>query len=76
MDGVKQTEIQTVAPFVPEPSATEIEVATGKLKRYELPGADQIPAEIIQVGEALNSEIHKLIKFIRDKEILPYQLKE
>jgi hypothetical protein len=48
---VRQTEIQTVQPFVPEPSISEVEVAIGKLKRYKLPGADHIPAELIQAGE-------------------------
>jgi hypothetical protein len=36
--GVRQTEIHTAEPFVPEPSASEIEVAVGKPKRYESPG--------------------------------------
>jgi hypothetical protein len=35
---------------VPVPSASEVEVAIGKLKRYKSPGVDQIPAELIQVG--------------------------
>jgi hypothetical protein len=60
--GVRQTEIHTAKPFVPEPSATEAEVATAKLKRNRSPGVDQIPAELIQVRwETLHSEIHKLI---------------
>jgi hypothetical protein len=46
--GIRQTEIQTAEPFVPEPSISEVEVAIGKLKRYKSPGADQIPAELIQ----------------------------
>jgi hypothetical protein len=29
--GVRQTEIHTAEPFVPEPSASEVEVGTGKL---------------------------------------------
>jgi hypothetical protein len=29
---------------------SEVEVAIGKLKRYKLPDADQIPAELIQAG--------------------------
>jgi hypothetical protein len=37
-------------PFVPEPSASVIEVAVGKLKKYKYPGVDQIPAELIQAG--------------------------
>jgi hypothetical protein len=32
--GVRQTEMHTAEPFVPEPSASEVEAATGKLKRY------------------------------------------
>jgi hypothetical protein len=34
--GVRQTEIHTAEPFVPEPSASEFEVAIGKLKRHKL----------------------------------------
>jgi hypothetical protein len=60
----RQTEIQTAEPFVPEPSISEVEVAIGKLKRCKLPGADQMPAELTQVGGTLHSEIHKLIKLI------------
>jgi hypothetical protein len=33
-----------------EPSISEVEVVTGKLKWYKSPGADQIPAELMQVG--------------------------
>jgi hypothetical protein len=47
--GIRQTETQTAGPFVPEPSVSEVEVAIGKLKMYKSPGADQIPAELIQV---------------------------
>jgi hypothetical protein len=35
---------------VPEPSAFETEIATGKLKRHKSPDIDQIPAEFIKVG--------------------------
>jgi hypothetical protein len=48
--GIKQTEIQTAEPFVPEPSSSAVVVASGKLKRYKSPGADQIPAELIEAG--------------------------
>jgi hypothetical protein len=59
--GVRQTEIHTAELFVPEPSASEDEVAIGKLKRYKSPGVHQIPAELIQAGgETLRSEIYKL----------------
>jgi hypothetical protein len=44
---------------------------------YNSPGVDQIPAELIQAGgETLCLEIHKLIKFIWNKEQLPHQWKE
>jgi hypothetical protein len=69
--------MHTAEPFVPEPSASEAEVAIGKLKRYKSPGVDQIPAELIQAGgETLHSEIHKLIKLIWNKQELPHQWKE
>jgi hypothetical protein len=74
--GIRQTEIHTAEPFVPEPSASEVEVAIGKLKRYKSPGVDQIPAELIQAGgETLRSEIHKLM-VIWNKEKLPHQWKK
>jgi hypothetical protein len=63
--GIRQTEIHTAEPFVPEPSASDVEVAIGKLKRFKSPGVDQIPAELIQAGGGtLRSEIHKLVKLI------------
>jgi hypothetical protein len=75
--GVRQTEMNTAEPFMPEPSASEVEVAIGKLKRYESPGADQIPEELIQAGrEILHLEIHKLIKLIWNKDELPHHWKE
>jgi hypothetical protein len=62
---------------VPEPSISVAEAAVGKLERYKSSGADQISAELIQAGEeAFHSEIHKLIKLIRNKEELPHQWKE
>jgi hypothetical protein len=56
---IRQTEIHTAEPFVPEPSAAEFKVAIRKIKRYKVPGSDQIPAELIQAGaQILHSEIH------------------
>jgi hypothetical protein len=51
----------------------------GKLERCKSPGADQIPAELIQVVggvKTLHSEIHKLFKLIWNKEKLHHQWKE
>jgi hypothetical protein len=45
--GVRQTEIHIVEPFVPEPSAAEVEVAIRKLERYKAQGSNQRPAEPI-----------------------------
>jgi hypothetical protein len=48
--GVRQTEIHTAKPFVPEPNASELEVTIQKLQRYKSPDVDQIPAALIQAG--------------------------
>jgi len=47
---VRQAEIHTAEPLVPEPSAAEIELAIHKLKSHKSPGIDQIPAELIKAG--------------------------
>jgi hypothetical protein len=39
---VKQIEIYTAESLVPDPSPFEVEIAIAKLKRYKLPGSDQI----------------------------------
>jgi hypothetical protein len=75
--GVKQTEMHTVKQSVPQPSASEVEIAIVKLKRCKSQGTDQIPSELIQTGgETLYSEIHKLIKLIWNKQELPHQWTE
>jgi hypothetical protein len=73
--GIRQIEIHTAEPFVPEPSATEVEITVRNLKRYRVPGSDQIPAELIQAGRGgiFHFEIHKLIMLIWNKEELPHQ---
>ena len=47
---VGQAEIHTAEPLVPEPSASEVELAIGKLKSHKSPGIDQILAELIKAG--------------------------
>jgi hypothetical protein len=44
---VRQAEIHTAQPLVPEPSVSEIKMDIEQLKRYKSPGSDQIPAELI-----------------------------
>jgi hypothetical protein len=74
---IRQKDIQTAEPLVPEPSLVKVEIAVGKLKSYKSLCTDQIPAELIKAGdETLCSEIHKLICSIWNKEELPHQWKE
>jgi hypothetical protein len=68
--------MHTAEPSVSGPSASDAEVAIGKLERYKPPSVDQIPEELIQAGGGtLRSEIHKFIELIWNKEF-PYQWKE
>jgi len=47
---------------LPEPSASEVELAIDKLKSHKSPGIDQIPAELIRTGcGTICLEIHKFI---------------
>jgi hypothetical protein len=74
---VRQIEIHTAEPFIPEPSPFEDEIAIAKLKCYKSAGSDEIPSELIQAGhEILQFEIHKLINSVWNKEELPDQWKE
>jgi len=50
VNDVRQTEIHTAERPVPEPSASEFELAIEKLKSHKSPGIDQIPTEIIKAG--------------------------
>jgi len=47
---VRQAEIHTAAPLVPEPNDFEFELAIKKLKSHKSPDTDQIPAELIKAG--------------------------
>jgi hypothetical protein len=47
---VRQMDIHTAEPLVPEPSLVKVEIAIGKLKSYKSPGTDQILAELIKAG--------------------------
>jgi hypothetical protein len=74
---VRQIEVRTAEPLVPDSSRLEVEIAIAKLKRYKSSGSDHIPAEIIQAGaKILLSAIHKLINSVWNKEELPDQWNE
>jgi len=74
---VGQAEIHTAEPLVPEPSASEVELAIDKLKSHISPGIDQIPAEVIKAGgRTIYLEIHELIISLWKKEKLPEEWKE
>ena len=63
VNNVRQTEIHTAEPLVPESCAFEVEMASVKLKRQKSPGIDHIPAELIKAGGGtICPEIYKLIK--------------
>jgi hypothetical protein len=44
---VRQIELHTSVPLVPDPSPFEVEIAIVKLKRFNSSGSDEIPAEQI-----------------------------
>jgi len=74
---VGQAEIHTAEPLVPEPSASEVELAIDKLKSHKSPGIDQIPAQLFKAGgRTICLEIHKLTTSISKKEKLPEEWKE
>jgi hypothetical protein len=74
---VRQIEVHTAEPLVPEHSAFEVQMAIEKLKRHKSPGIDQIPAEFVKArSRVIRSEIHKLIICIWNKEELPEEWKE
>jgi len=68
VNDVRQKEIHTAEPLVPEPSASESELAIEKLKRHKSPGTGQIPTELVKAGgRAYHSKIYKLINSISNK---------
>jgi len=74
---VRQTEIYTAEPLVPEPNASNDELGIKKLKSHKSPGIVPIPAELIKTeGRKICPEIHKLIISIWNKEELPEEWKK
>jgi hypothetical protein len=69
VNDVRQAEIHTAEPLVPEPSDSEVEMAIEKIRRHKSPGTDQIPAQLIKAGgRTIRSEIHRLINSVWNKE--------
>jgi hypothetical protein len=66
---VKQIYIHVAESLVSNPSYSQIDITTWKLKIYKLPGSDKILAW----NETLHSKIQKLINSIWNKEELPQQ---
>ena len=61
---VRQMEIHTAEPLVPELSAFEVELATEKIKSHKSPGIDQVLAELIKSGgRTVCTEINLLFLF-------------
>ena len=74
---IRQTEIHTAVPLVPESNATEVELAIEKLTSHKSPGTVQIPAELTKAGgRTIHSKIHKLINSIWNTTELPEEWKE
>jgi hypothetical protein len=64
-------------PLETEPSPSEVEIPTEKLKWHKSPGTDKILTQLIQAqDETLCSEIHKLIISIWNMEGLFQQLEK
>ena len=73
---VGQAEIHTAETIVPEPSASEFELAIDKLKSHKSPGIDLMLAVLFKAGSrTICLEIHKLITSIWKKEKLPEEWK-
>jgi hypothetical protein len=77
VNDVRQREIHTAEPLVPQTSAFEIELAIENLRSHRLSNIVQIPAKLIKVGgRKICYEMHKLIISIWNKEELPEKWKE
>jgi len=61
---VRQTEIHTAVPLVPEPGALEVELAIEELTSHKSSGIDQIPAQLIKAGgSTIRCEINLSLLF-------------
>ena len=64
VNDVRQTEIHTAEPPVPEPSAFEVETAIENIKRYISPSIYQIPADFIKgAGQVVLRSVSMVLVF-------------
>jgi hypothetical protein len=73
---VSEADKNTAEPLIPGPNLLEVEIAVANLEKYKPPPSDQIPEELIQIGEILLSAMHRPINYIWKKEELPDHWKE
>jgi hypothetical protein len=74
---VRQAEIHTAKPLVPEPIVFKFKKAIKNIKRRKTQDIDQNPVEFTQGrGRTNRSEIHKRINSLWNKEELPDEWKE
>jgi hypothetical protein len=76
VEGIRQTEIQTSEPFVPEPSSLRLRLLLETWKDLSRQVLIRFRPNWFKRGETLHSEIHKLIKLIWNKEELLHQWEE
>jgi hypothetical protein len=67
VNDVRQMEVHTAELLVSESCPSDFETGTEKLKRHKLIGIDEVAAELIQAGQNMRSDIHKLIHSISKK---------
>jgi hypothetical protein len=79
---VRQIEIDTAEPLVPDPSFFEVEIAIAKMKRYKSPGSNQISKNLFkqEVKNCGLRSVNSLILFgimknflISGRSLLAYQ---
>jgi hypothetical protein len=68
VNDVRETETHTADLLVSEPSASDVEMTTKKIRRHKSPGTAEIPAELIKAGngtirsEVPNTEGHDQVR--------------
>jgi hypothetical protein len=71
LNDIRQIEVHTADPLLPQSSASEGEMVCAMLNSYELPVLIQFRQNVFKQELTLHSEIYKLIPSIRNIEKLP-----